>query len=63
MKNASALFLILLVVAIVIGGPLATIWSLNTLFGLTIAYTFKTWLAALFLGGLMSKSASSSSSK
>lgn len=29
--------------------PLATIWSLNTLFQLGIAYTFKTWLAAIFL--------------
>jgi hypothetical protein len=31
-------------------GPLLTIWSLNTVFGLKIAYTFWTWLGVLFLG-------------
>jgi hypothetical protein len=30
-------------------GPLLTIWSLNTVFGLKIAYTFWTWLGVLFL--------------
>jgi hypothetical protein len=40
---------VLLVVALIIG-PLVTIWSLNTLFGLGIAYTFWTWLAVIFLG-------------
>ena len=29
--------------------PLATIWALNTLFGLSIAFTLKTWAAALVL--------------
>jgi uncharacterized membrane protein len=43
---AVGLFL-LLVVAILF--PLLTIWSLNVLFGLQIAYTFKTWLAAVIL--------------
>jgi uncharacterized membrane protein YphA (DoxX/SURF4 family) len=33
--------------------PLAAIWALNTLFGLAIAYTFKTWLAALVLGAIL----------
>ena len=37
---------------IIIAGPLIFIWSLNTLFGLAIAYTFKTWLAALLIGGV-----------
>jgi len=32
--------------------PIILIWSLNTLFGLGIAYNFWTWLAALILGGL-----------
>ena len=37
---------ILLVVAVlVLLSPFAVIWSLNTLFGLTIGYTFKNWLA------------------
>jgi hypothetical protein len=30
-------------------GPLLTIWSLNTVFGLKIAYTFWTWLGVLIL--------------
>jgi len=41
---------------IIVGGccliaalPLATIWSLNTLFGVGVTYTFWTWLAALVL--------------
>jgi len=29
--------------------PLALIWSLNTLFGLAIVYSFKMWLAAFVL--------------
>jgi len=44
--------LVILIVFAVLGvafGPLAGIWALNTLFGLTIAYTFKTWLAAIVL--------------
>jgi len=34
--------------------PLCGIWALNTLFGLGIAYTVKTWLAALILGAFIS---------
>lgn len=30
--------------------PLVTIWGLNTLFGLGVAYTFKTWLSMLVVG-------------
>jgi hypothetical protein len=33
--------------------PFGGIWALNTLFGLGIAYTFKTWLAALILGAIL----------
>jgi hypothetical protein len=48
-------FGILTVAAIVIGllilGPLATIWAVNTLFpALTIAYSFETWVAVVVLG-------------
>jgi hypothetical protein len=44
-------FLVLLVVI----GPIATIWSLNTLFPiLDIPFTFDTWVAALLLGGALS---------
>jgi hypothetical protein len=43
-------FIILLVVLILLG-PLATIWSLNTLFALKIAYGFFEWLAVVWLFG------------
>lgn len=52
MKTDTTLVLVILaVVLIAVGvGPLITIWSLNTLFMAgSIAYTFKTWLAALLL--------------
>jgi hypothetical protein len=29
--------------------PLALIWALNTLFGLTITYSLETWMAALII--------------
>lgn len=32
-----------------IGLPIAFIWALNTLFGLGIPFTFRTWLASLLL--------------
>lgn len=41
--------LIVFLIAVVILAPFATIWSLNTLFALNIAYTFWTWLAAVWL--------------
>lgn len=44
--------IVLLVIAILVGFPAAFIWSLNTLFELEIEYTWKTWLAAMFLGSL-----------
>jgi hypothetical protein len=41
-----------LVVFAIIVGPVAGIWSLNTLFPvLTIPYTWETWLAFLLLFG------------
>jgi len=48
-------FGILTVAAIVIGllilGPLATIWAVNTLFPvLAIPYSFDTWVAVVVLG-------------
>lgn len=52
--------LIFLPIALVIG-PLAVIWSMNTLFGLDIGYTFWTWLAALLLSACVHGSTSNSS--
>jgi hypothetical protein len=48
-------FGILTVAAIVIGllilGPLATIWAVNTLFPtLAIPYSFETWVSVVILG-------------
>jgi len=44
--------LILLLLTIIVFAPLVTIWALNTLFGLGIAYTFWTWAAAVWLQGI-----------
>ncbi len=48
-------FLVIAVLLIVFG-PLASIWALNTLFpALAIPYDFSTWAAALILGGVVAK--------
>jgi hypothetical protein len=54
MKDATlALLIIVMAVLLVIFGPFATIWSLNTLFPvLAIPYTFDTWLAIIVVAGL-----------
>lgn len=42
--------LLVLVALIFIGGPIALIWALNTLFpAVAIPYTFETWLAAFII--------------
>ncbi len=46
--------LVLLIVLAVVFGPLLAIWSINTIFGLSVPYTMKTWAAALFLSGMVS---------
>lgn len=47
--------LLIIAVAMVILAPIATIWSLNTLFPvLAIPTTFDTWLAALLLSAVVS---------
>lgn len=51
-NNTLKVILLVLLIALAIGvGPLITIWSLNTLFTLNIAYNFWTWLATICLGG------------
>ena len=46
--------LLVLVILLIIAGPIAVIWSLNTLFPmLAIPFTFKTWLAAFLLAGTL----------
>jgi len=50
-KLFTVLFAIALVILILAIGPLATIWSANTLFpSLAIPYTIETWLAVIILG-------------
>lgn len=62
MKEFIVAMIITAIVLVVIFGPLAFIWSLNTLFPtLFIPYTFKTWVSALFLTGLFAVRVSSSS--
>ena len=53
MKNNTTIasFLIVFAICAIIFGPLALIWAMNTLFGLTIEYGFLQWLAALVLAG------------
>lgn len=48
-KLAVVLVFLALIVVVSILGPIFTIWSLNTLFGLQIPYTFTSWLAVLWL--------------
>jgi hypothetical protein len=53
------IWLIILALAVAIG-PFVTIWTLNTLFPvLAIPYNFETWVAALFLGGLLTTNVTS----
>jgi len=47
------LIIAVIVIAIVVLMPFATIWSINTLFGLTIPFTLDTWLASLILGSVV----------
>ena len=43
-----------ILVLIVVGlGPILTIWSLNTLFSLKIAFTFWTWLSVIILSNAL----------
>lgn len=46
--------LTVLIVALIAIGPLITIWALNTLFGLEIAYSFFTWAATVWLTAVLS---------
>ncbi len=57
------LFALAVVAAIIVFMPLAAIWSLNTLFTLTIPYSFDTWLAAFVLSAVISGSGLSFRSK
>jgi hypothetical protein len=48
------LFWAALVILLILIGPLATIWALNTLFPvLAIPYTFDTWVAVVLVGAFL----------
>jgi hypothetical protein len=48
-KTSLIILLFVLAVFLLIIAPFVTIWSLNTLFTLTIEYTIWTWLAMVWL--------------
>jgi hypothetical protein len=51
------ILIVAFVIFLVIIGPIATIWALNTLFpALAIPFTFDTWVAAVILGGVFKTS-------
>jgi hypothetical protein len=58
MKDLTYILIVLaFIVAVIVGGPLVTIWSLNTLFpSLAIPVNIATWAAALWITGLVSGS-------
>jgi len=48
------LFVAVVILVLLVLFPIATIWSLNTLFpALAIPVTFDTWMAAVILGGVI----------
>jgi len=50
MKGIAVIAILLGVFALLVFGPIITIWALNTLFALHIPVTFGTWFAALWCG-------------
>ena len=53
MQTTLGFFVIVFAIAMVVLGPIAAIWALNTLFGLSIATTFDTWVAALIIMSIL----------
>ena len=51
MNPLAVLIWSLIAIALIIYAPFLIIWSINTLFGLSIVYTFKTWIAVVILFG------------
>ena len=50
------IIIIAIVLAIIIGGPIASILSLNALFNLAIPVTIETWLASFWLTSILGSS-------
>ena len=49
MKLVGYTILGLLIIALMILIPFGFIWSINTMFSLSVSYTIKTWLASLII--------------
>lgn len=50
MTNAVLMILkVAFVISLFVGGPLITIWAINTLFHTAIPFRFETWLAVVVL--------------
>lgn len=49
MNTSTVVTIIIVAVILALVSPILFIWSLNTLFGLNIAYGFLEWLSALLL--------------
>jgi hypothetical protein len=48
------LFVAVVILVLIVIFPIATIWSLNTLFpALAIPFTLDTWMATVILGGVV----------
>jgi len=53
--------IVLAVIALIVIGPLLTIWSMNVLFpALAIPYSLETWAAIIILGGVFKSNVSNS---
>lgn len=53
-KVIGLLGIIGMIIILIVIGPLATIWAVNTLFPVVaIAYTFDTWVAVVILGAFL----------
>lgn len=57
------LLIILVAIAVIIAGPLITIWSLNTLFHTAIDSNSDTWFAMLWLQMIIGAAAANKSKK
>lgn len=58
-----ALIFLTLALAVIAGGPLISLWALNTLFHASIPYTFWTWLATAWLHTVLGTAARSAAKK
>jgi len=57
MPVLAILGIFVLAVLAIIFFPLFNIWAINTLFGLVIPWTFKTWLASVLLTSMFTGAA------